>query len=182
MLLGHWVEENGFRIRPIDDPATIEIDPGTPWKRIDPDSILANVAVYGSPDLDRDSFSPTIVVSLCAVEPAVDPTLLLERLADSAVELPGWRRVAWSTTADGDSHGSELVGEFRVDDRHLTSTTIATTWAEDDASMLFQVVVTTFSDQIGHHVSALRNAHPHREPPTAPTTRSLPASAGPLDI
>ena len=101
----------------------------------------------------------------------MDCTTVLDRLADTAAMLGGWHLRATRRVEDAQGRlVADTLGEFRVGDHVLTASTIATVWrdnqadscgdtgdeAESGATVLRQVVVTTFTDQLATHADVLR--------------------------
>lgn len=114
-----------------------------------------NVAVWAAPALARDSFQPTIIVSVARITPAIDTQTLFDRLDDTAATLPEWRpRAHARSTEDEGRSVSDTLGDYRLDRVDLTASTIVTAWLDGDSTILRQIVVTTFADQLPAHSDA----------------------------
>lgn len=169
--LPEFLQVHGFALEPLEDPSLKSLDPGDGWRLIEQTEPVGNVAVWAHPGLGREGFRPTVVVSMARVRPAVDCTTVLDRLADTAAMLGGWQLRATRRVEDAQGRlVADTLGEFRVGDHVLTASTIDTVWrdnhtassgdtageAEGGATVLRQVVVTTFTDQLATHADVLR--------------------------
>ncbi|AWH91896.1 hypothetical protein [Dietzia lutea] len=144
-------------LEPLDDASLAQLDPGPGWRLVEQTAPVDNVAIWGHPGLYREGFQPTVIISLARVTPAVDRDTLLDRLADTAATLERWRVRATDRVEDGRGHlVSDTLGEFRVGPHELTASTLASVWQESGATVLRQVVVTTFTDQVTTHSGVLR--------------------------
>lgn len=156
-----YLEAHGHTLEPLNDPTLREQSPGGGWTAITMDEPIGNVAVWADETLRRDGFQPTIIVSTARITPPVDPATILDRLDDTAATLPEWApRASARSTDERDCLVSDSLGDYRLGEHHLTASTIASVWNEsengDEMTVLRQVVVTTFTDQLHAHGDALR--------------------------
>lgn len=155
--LTEFLEAGGRVLEPLDDPSVARLDPGDGWQLLDQNEPVPNVAIWAHPGLYREGFQPTVIISLARLTPAVDLGTLLDRLDDTAATLERWRvRAADRVVDDRGRLVSDTLGGFRVGPHELTASTIATVWQESGATVLRQVVVTTFTDQVTTHSGVLR--------------------------
>ncbi len=115
---------------------------------------------WADPNLGRMGFQPTVIVSATRIIPAIDESLVLDRLDDTAASLDAWRLRA--TRRDVDDRGrttSDTLGECRSGDHSITVSTITTVWEDAGTTILRQLVVTTFTDQLPMHSEILRALH-----------------------
>lgn len=174
--LPEFLQIHGCVLEPLEEPSLRSLDPGDGWRLVEQNEPVGNAAVWVHPGLGREGFQPTVVVSTARIRPAVDCTTVLDRLADTAAVLGGWRLRATQRVKDDRGRWvADTLGEFRVGDHELTASTIATVWRDDGgdsgegvvsgdtacesgggATVLRQVVVTTFADQLTSHAEVLR--------------------------
>lgn len=155
--LAEFLDDGNRVLEPLDDSSLARLDPGDGWRLLDQNETVPNVAIWAHPELHGEGFQPTVVLSLARIRPAVDLGTLLDRLDDTAATLGKWRVRTSHRVEDGRGRMiSDTLGEFRVGPHELTASTSATVWQEDGATVLRQVVVTTFTDQMSAHADVLR--------------------------
>ena len=155
--LTEFLEAGDRLLEPLDETSLAGLDPGPGWRLVEQTAPMGNVAIWAHPGLYREGFQPTVIISLARVTPAVDLGALLDRLADTAATLEGWRVRATDRVVDDRGRlVSDTLGEFRVGPHELTASTIAAVWHAGGATVLRQVVVTTFTDQVTTHSDVLR--------------------------
>lgn len=153
-LLDH-LEAHGHTMSPGDDPLPAAA-PGACWQEVDQNVPVGNVVVWADPALRRGDFQPTVVASTARITPPVDAATVLARLDDTAATLADWRtRSSRRTADDGGRVTSDTLGDYRLGEHHLTASTRAWVWTDGNATVLRQVVVTTFTDQLPTHAAAL---------------------------
>lgn len=160
-VLMEYLEQHGHTLEPHDEPALLEISPAGGCRRSATDPTITTLAVWDDPALFRQEFQPTIIVSAARITPALDPEIVLDRLDDTAATLTDWRRRAGARKVDDDERRvSDALGDYRLGPLTLSASTVATAWTVRDATVgaytvLRQVVVTTFPDQIDAQRDAL---------------------------
>lgn len=155
--LTEFIEAGDRVLEPLDDTSLAGLDPGPGWRLVEQTVPVDNVAIWAHPGLYREGFQPTVIISLARVTPAVDLGTLLDRLDDTSATLERWRvRTADRVVDDRGRLVSDTLGGFRVGPHELTASTIATVWHDSGATVLRQVVVTTFTDQLTTHADVLR--------------------------
>ncbi|MGN0099651.1 MAG: hypothetical protein ACI39C_01805 [Dietzia sp.] len=155
--LTEFLEAGDRVLEPLDDASRAGLDPGPGWRLVEQTVPVGNVTIWAHSELYREGFQPTVILSLARVTPAVDLGTLLDRLDDTAATLERWRvRAADRVVDDRGRLVSDTLGEFRVGPHELTASTIATVWQDGGATVLRQVVVTTFTDQVTTHSGVLR--------------------------
>lgn len=155
--LAEFLEAGDRVLEPLDDASLAGLDPGAGWRLAEQAVPVGNVAIWAHPGLYRQGFQPTVVLSLARISPAIDLGTLLDRLDDTAATLERWRVRATDRVVDDRGRlVSDTLGEFRVGPHELTASTIATVWQDGGATVLRQVVVTTFTDQVTTHSDVLR--------------------------
>lgn len=159
MTLPEYLEKHDHSLTPLAEPSLLELSPSGGWTPSDTAEAADNVKVWTDPGLHRDGFQPTIIVSAARITPELDPDVALDRLNDNAATLPDWHMRA--STRSTDEQGrlvSDSLGNYRLEGLELTASTLTTVWTEGGATIMRQVVVTTFSDQLFAHTDALRAA------------------------
>ena len=130
--LPEFLQVHGLALEPLKDPSLKSLDPGDGWRLIEQTEPVGNVAVWAHPGLGREGFRPTVVVFMARIRPAVDCTMVLDRLADTAAMLGGWQLRATRRVEDAQCRlVADTLGEFRVGDHVLTASTIATVWRDN---------------------------------------------------
>ena len=159
MTLPEYLAEHGHSLSPLADPTLLELSPGGGWAVSEIAEAATNVKVWTDPGLHRDGFQPTIIVSAARITPGLDPNVVLDRLHDNAATLPEWHvRASARSTDEQGRLVSDSLGNYRLEGLELTASTLTTVWTEGGSTIIRQVVVTTFSDQLFAHTDALRAA------------------------
>lgn len=159
MPLPEYLEKHGHSLSPLPEPSLLKLAPAGGWAISNVADAAANVKVWTDPSLLRDGFQPTIILSAARITPELDPNVVLDRLNDNAATLPEWNLCASARSTDEQGRlVSDSLGNYRLEGAELTASTLATIWTEGESTILRQVVVTTFSDQLSAHSDALRAA------------------------
>lgn len=146
------------------DGGVVVVTPGDTWHCVD--DLMGeerrtdtSAVVLVAPGLQRAGFVPNVIATTSIIAPAVPGDGLLEAVVMSMECTEEWQVRARSATGDDDEDRTlDLLAEFRVDGLDLALSSLVRARRRGGATVLHQVHVTTFADQISEHTSGLAAA------------------------
>lgn len=152
----------------------IVIEPQEPWEMVGPplgseiQRILAypkgvhEITVQGQ----KAPVTPNIMVLVSTVTPQTDPAEFVDLVVDTSATLPGWSTgedLAGESDfgADGDAQEGipvvyrYLSGNYNAEVGRTRTSSVLAGWNADEATFIFQAVVTTFEGSDQFHEAAL---------------------------
>lgn len=130
-----------------------------PWQRIE--SPEPSAVIYVDPAAHRDGFSPNAVATCARVAPPMPTDTAVEMIVATAEVLTDWTLLD-EVAGEGDEEAGAvrsvyrfLRGTYRAEPGEMSTSSLIVGWSDDEATYVFQFVVTGWREDAGLHDDAL---------------------------
>ncbi|GAA1053314.1 LpqN/LpqT family lipoprotein [Dietzia natronolimnaea] len=130
-----------------------------PWQRIE--SPEPSAVIYVDPGAHRDGFSPNAVATCARVAPAMSTDDAVTMIVDTAEVLSDWT-VLEEVAGEGDEDAGAvrsiyryLRGTYTAEPGEMATSSLIVGWSDDEATYVFQFVVTGWREDAALHDSAM---------------------------
>lgn len=130
-----------------------------PWQRIE--SPEPSAVIYIDPGAHRDGFSPNAVATCASVAPAMSTEEAVEMIVDTADAIEGWTPIEHVAGEGDEAAGSVrsiyryLRGTYTAEPGDLATSSLIVGWSDDEATYVFQFVVTGWEGDVALHDDAM---------------------------
>lgn len=148
----------------VAEGGAIVVEPGPVWQSLDDlmgdtGRTDTSAVVLLAPELHRAGYMPNLIATTSIITPAVPVDGLVEAVVTSMEGTEEWHVRARSEEGDDDEDRTlDLLAGFRLDGSDLALSSLVRARRVGGSTVLHQVHVTTFADQILHHTTALASA------------------------
>ncbi|MDX2359075.1 LpqN/LpqT family lipoprotein [Dietzia sp. PP-33] len=130
-----------------------------PWQRIE--SPEPSAVIYVDPGAHRDGFSPNAVATCARVAPAMSTDDAVAKIVATAEVLPDWTLLE-EVAGEGDEDAGAVRsiyrfvrGTYTAEPGQMATSSLIVGWSDDEATYVFQLVVTGWREDAGTQDSAM---------------------------
>ena len=130
-----------------------------PWERIE--SPEPSAVIYVDPGAHRDGFSPNAIATCARIAPAMDTDTAVAMIVATAEALDGWTLVE-EVAGEGDESAGAVRSSYRfirgtytAEPGEMATSSLIVGWSDDEATYVFQFVVTGWHEDADMHDSAM---------------------------
>ena len=130
-----------------------------PWQQIE--SPEPSAVIYVDPGAHRDGFSPNAVATCARVAPAMSTDDAVAMIVATAEVLTGWTLLD-EVAGEGDEQAGAVRsvyrfvrGTYTAEPGEMVTSSLIVGWSDDEATYVFQFVVTGWRGDAGLHDSAM---------------------------
>ena len=130
-----------------------------PWQRIE--SPEPSAVIYVDPGAHRDGFSPNAIATCARIAPAMSADDAVAQIAATAEVLADWTLLE-QVAGEGDEDAGAvrsvyrfLRGTYTAEPGEMATSSLIVGWSDDEATYVFQFVVTGWREDAGLHDPAM---------------------------
>lgn len=130
-----------------------------PWQRIE--SPEPSAVIFVDPGAHRDGFSPNAVATCARIAPAMSTDDAVASIVATADVLPDWTLLE-QVAGEGDEDAGAvrsvyrfLRGTYTAEPGEMATSSLIVGWNDDEATYVFQLVVTGWREDTQLHDSAM---------------------------
>ncbi len=130
-----------------------------PWQQIE--SPEPTAVIYVDPGAHRDGFSPNAIATCARIAPAMPTADAVDHIVATADVLTDWTP-AEVVAGEGDEDAGAvrsiyrfLRGTYTAEPGEMATSSLIVGWSDDEATYVFQFIVTGWREDAGQHDSAM---------------------------